>query len=71
MQKISYYNSLLLNSIKSNQKLNENILIYLGFNPKENINNINNTVNKDKSEENLNENNNNINVQNNNLNHII
>lgn len=34
MQKISYYNSLLLNTIKSNQKINENILLLLGYNSK-------------------------------------
>ena len=34
MQKISYYNTLLLNTIKSNQKINENILLLLGYNSK-------------------------------------
>ena len=44
MQKISYYNTLLLNTIKSNQKINENILLLLGYNSKRNINenNVNN-----------------------------
>ena len=41
MQKISYYNNLLLNYIKSNQKINQNILVFLGFNPKENATNVN------------------------------
>lgn len=34
MQKISYYNTLLLNTIKSNQQKNENILLLLGYNSK-------------------------------------
>lgn len=34
MQKISYYNTLLLNTIKSNQQKNENILLFLGYNSK-------------------------------------
>ena len=39
MQKISYYNTLLLNNIKSNEKRNENILVMLGFDPNKNLNN--------------------------------
>ena len=42
MQKISYYNTLLLNTIKSNQKINENILLLLGYNSK--INQTNESV---------------------------
>ena len=41
MQNISYYNSLLLNYIKLNQKINENILVLLGYNSNKNVNNIN------------------------------
>ena len=37
MQKIIYYNTLLLNTIKSTEKTNENILMMLGFNPNNNI----------------------------------
>lgn len=71
MQKISYYNNLLLNYIKSNQKINQNILIFLGFNPKENdasVNN-NNIENNNKSIELnfINNNNNSIINNNNNL----
>ena len=70
MQKISYYNNLLLNYIKSNQKINQNILIFLGFNPKENdasVNN-NNIENNNKSSIELNfiNNNNNSIINNNN-----
>ena len=46
MQKISYYNTLLLNTIKSNQKINENILLLLGYNSK--INQIDENL-KDKN----------------------
>ena len=38
MQKIIYYNTLLLNTIKSTEKTNENIFMMLGFNPNNNIN---------------------------------
>ena len=68
MQKISYYNNLLLNYIKSNQKINQNILIFLGFNPKENGVNNNNIENNNKSNIELNYiNNNNNSIINNNL----
>jgi SHAQKYF class myb-like DNA-binding protein len=45
MQNISYYNSLLLNYIKSNQKINENILFLLGYNSNKNINSTVNNYN--------------------------
>ena len=61
MHKISYYNSLLLNYIKSNQKLNQNILIFLGFNPKDNSTNVNNIESNNKSNLELNYINNNNN----------
>ena len=38
MNKISYYNTILLNTIKTNQKINENILLLLGYNSNNNIN---------------------------------
>ena len=52
MQKISYYNTLLLNSIKSNQKINEDILLFLGYNSKVKQNENENMV---KSENKINE----------------
>ena len=52
MQKISYYNTLLLNSIKSNQKINEDILLFLGYNSKVKKNENENMV---KSENKINE----------------
>jgi len=61
MHKISYYNSLLLNYIKSNQKINQNILIFLGFNPKDNSTNVNNIESNNKSNLELNYINNNNN----------
>ena len=68
MQKISYYNNLLLNYIKSNQKINQNILVFLGFNPKENGTNVNNIENNNRSNFELNfiNNNNNNSIINNN-----
>ena len=38
MNKISYYNTILLNTIKTNQKINENILLLLGYNSNNNLN---------------------------------
>jgi SHAQKYF class myb-like DNA-binding protein len=68
MQKISYYNNLLLNYIKSNQKINQNILVFLGFNPKENDTNVNNIENNNRNNLELNFiNNNNSIINNNNL----
>ena len=68
MQKISYYNNLLLNYIKSNQKINQNILVFLGFNPKENGTNVNNIENNNRNNFELNFiNNNNSIINNNNL----
>ena len=68
MQKISYYNNLLLNYIKSNQKINQNILVFLGFDPKENGTNVNNIENNNRSNIELNfiNNNNNNSIINNN-----
>ena len=40
MQKISYYNTLLFNTKKSNKKINENILLLLGYNSKKSQNEI-------------------------------
>lgn len=52
MQNISYNNSLLLNYIKLNQRINENILVLLGYNSNKNVNinccNININNNNDK-----------------------
>ena len=68
MHKISYYNNLLLNYIKSNQKINQNILVFLGFNPKENGTNVNNIENNNRNNFELNFiNNNNSIINNNNL----
>ena len=61
MQKISYFNSLLLNYIKTNQKINENILMLLGYDSNKNINinnpNINNENNKNENNNNKDDNN--------------
>ncbi len=52
MQNISYYNSLLLNYIKTNQKINDNILMLLGydFNKNINVNNYNVKINNKEME---------------------
>lgn len=57
MQKISYFNSLLLNYIKTNQKINENILMLLGYDSNKDIN-INDTNVNDSNVNNENNNNN-------------
>ena len=43
MNKIAYYNNLLLNSIKTNQKINENFLLLFGYNSNNN-NNLNDNI---------------------------
>ena len=52
MQNISYYNSLLLNYIKTNQKINDNILMLLGydFNKNIDVNNYNVKINNKEIE---------------------
>ena len=56
MHKIAYYNNLLLNTIKTNQKINENFLLLFGYNSNNNNNLNDNIINNNNNSNNYNSN---------------